>query len=79
VEHSILSPNVQIHSDAEVTDSIILDGVSVGRHARIRRTIIDKGITVPEGMEIGFNLGEDRKKFTVTDTDIVVVPKGFTL
>jgi glucose-1-phosphate adenylyltransferase len=79
VEHSILSPNVQIHSDAEVTDSIILDGVSVGRHARIRRTIIDKGITVPEGMEIGFNFGEDRKKFTVTDTDIVVVPKGFIL
>ena len=79
VEHSILSPNVNIHSYAEVMDSIIMDGVSVGRHARIRRTIIDKGITVPEGMEIGFNLGADRKRFTVTDTDIVVVPKGLRL
>jgi glucose-1-phosphate adenylyltransferase len=79
VEHSILGPNVQVHSSAEVTDSIILEGVSVGRNARIRRTIIDKGIIVPEGMKIGFNLGEDRKKFTVTGTDIVVVPKGMRL
>jgi glucose-1-phosphate adenylyltransferase len=79
IEHSILGPNVQIHTDAEVMDSIILEGVSIGPRARIRRTIIDKGITVPEGMEIGFNLGKDRKRFTVTDTDIVVVPKGMRL
>ncbi len=79
VEHSILGPNVHIHSYAEVMDSIILEGVSIGRHARIRRTIMDKGITVPEGMQIGFNLEEDRKKFTVTGTDIVVVPKGMRL
>ena len=79
VEHSILGPNVQIHSYAEVTDSIILEGVSIGRRARIRRAIIDKGITVPEGMVIGFNLDEDRKRFTLSDTDIVVVPKGMRL
>ena len=60
-------------------ESIILEGVSIGRHAKIRRTIMDKGITVPEGMEIGFDLKEDRKKFTVTDTNIVVVPKGMRL
>jgi len=79
IENSILSPNVQIHSYAEVMDSIILEGVSIRRHARIRRTIIDKGVTVPERMEIGFNLNEDRKRFTVTDTDIVVIPKGMRL
>jgi glucose-1-phosphate adenylyltransferase len=79
IEHSILGPNVQIHSYAEVTDSILMEGVSVGRRARIRRAIIDKGITVPEGMVIGFNLDEDRKRFTLSDTDIVVVPKGMRL
>jgi len=79
VENSILSPNVRVHSYAEVTDSIILEGVSVGRHARIRRTIIDKGVTVREGMEIGFNEGADRKKFTVTEKDIVVIPKGMNV
>ncbi len=79
VENCILSPNVQIHSYTEVMDSIIMEGVSIGRHARIRRSIIDKGIEVPEGMEIGFNLDKDRRKFMVTDTDIVVIPKGMRL
>lgn len=79
IEHSILGPNVQIHSYAEVTDSILMEGVSVGRRARIRRAIIDKGITVPEGMVIGFHLDEDRKRFTLSDTDIVAVPKGMRL
>ncbi len=79
VENSILSPNVQVHSYAEVMDSIVMEGVSIGRHARIRRSIIDKGITISEGIEIGLNLDEDRKRFTVTDADIVVVPKGMRL
>ena len=79
VENCILSPNVRVHSYAEVFDSIIMEGVSIGRHARIRRAIIDKGITIPEGMEIGFNGDEDRKRFTITGSDIVVVPKGLRI
>ena len=79
VENCVLSPNVRVHSYAEVVDSIIMEGVSIGRHARIRRAIIDKGITIPEGMEIGFNGDEDRKRFTLTGSDIVVVPKGLRI
>jgi len=79
VERSILGPNVQIHSYAEATDSIILEGVSIGRHARIRKAIIDKRVTVPEGMAIGFDVDKDSKRFTVTDNNIVVVPKGMRL
>ncbi|MBI4496187.1 MAG: glucose-1-phosphate adenylyltransferase [Deltaproteobacteria bacterium] len=79
VLHSILSPRVRIHSYAEVRDSILMDGVDVGRHARLNRTIIDKWIQIPEGYQIGANLEEDAKKFTVTDSGIVVIPKGTIL
>ncbi len=79
VRRSILSPNVQIHSYASVEDSILMEGVDVGRHARIRRTIIDKDIHIPQGMEIGYRLDEDAKRFTVTPSGIVVVPKGMRL
>jgi glucose-1-phosphate adenylyltransferase len=53
--------------------------VDVGRNAKIKRTIIDKEVQIPEGMEIGYNLDEDAKRFTVTDSGIVVVPKGIRL
>jgi glucose-1-phosphate adenylyltransferase len=79
VKRSILSPNVTIHSFSEVEDSILLGGVDVGRNAKIKRTIIDKEVHIPQGMEIGYHLDEDAKRFTVTASGIVVVPRGIRL
>jgi glucose-1-phosphate adenylyltransferase len=79
VKRSILSPRVMIHSYADIEDSILMEGVDVGRHAKIRRAIIDKDIFIPQRMEIGYHLDEDAKRFTVTESGIVVVPKGIRL
>ena len=79
VKRSILSPRVTIHSFAEVEDSILLEGGDVGRNARIKRTIIDKEVQIPPETEIGYDLDEDAKRFTVTASGIVVVPKGMKL
>ena len=77
INHSILSPFVQIHSHCRVENAILMKGVTVGHHARIRKAIIDEGVTIPPHYTIGYNLEEDRKKFTVTESGIVVVPQGF--
>ena len=79
IKSSILSPKVMIHSYVEVEDSILMEGVDIGRYAKIRRTIIDKEVHIPQGMEIGYDLDEDAKRFTVTASGIVVVPKGMKL
>ena len=79
VKRSVLSPRVVVHSYAEVEDSILLEGVDIGRHAKIRRTIIDKDVQIPPKMEIGYDLDEDAKRFTVTGSGIVVVPRGMRL
>ncbi|MBM3255680.1 MAG: glucose-1-phosphate adenylyltransferase, partial [Candidatus Omnitrophica bacterium] len=62
VQRSILSPNVRISSYSQVYDSILMEGVNVGRHAKIKRAIIDKDVTIPQGMVIGYNVEEDRRK-----------------
>ncbi len=77
VERSILSPNVRVNSYSYVTDSIIMNNCNIGRHSRIRRAIIDKNVTVPEGTEIGFDTETDKKRFTVSETGIVVIPKNY--
>ena len=76
---SILSPNVRIHSYAEVRDSILMEGVDVGRNARLNRVIVDKRVRIPQGYQIGYNLKEDAKKFTVTQSGLVVISKGTLL
>ena len=77
VRRSILSPNVRVNSYAVVEDSILFDGVDVGRHCRIRRAIIDKDVKLPPNTTIGYDLEHDRQRgFTVTETGVVVVPKA---
>lgn len=76
VQNSVLSPNVKIKRDAQVYESILMEGVNVGKKARIKRAIIDKDVSIPDGMVIGYEPKEDKKKFFVTDTGIVVVAKG---
>ncbi|MDD5431983.1 MAG: glucose-1-phosphate adenylyltransferase [Candidatus Omnitrophica bacterium] len=75
VQRSILSPNVRINSYSEVYDSILMEGVNVGRYAKIKRAIIDKDVIIPQGMVIGYDPEEDKKRFTVSDSGIVVVAK----
>jgi len=75
VQRSILSPNVRINSYSDVEDSILMEGVDVGRHAKVRRAIIDKDVKIPAGAEIGYNLERDKKNFYVSEKGIVVVAK----
>ncbi|MCA9076271.1 MAG: glucose-1-phosphate adenylyltransferase [Planctomycetaceae bacterium] len=76
VERSILGPGVRVNSWARVEDSILFEGVDVGRKARVRRAIIDKRVTLPEGIEIGYDSDYDRERgFTVTETGITVIGK----
>ena len=79
VKRSILSPRAHVHSFAEVEDSILFEGVDIGRRAKIRRAIIDKEVHIPQETEIGFNPDEDAKRFTVTPSGIAVVPKWIKL
>jgi glucose-1-phosphate adenylyltransferase len=76
IQRSILSPNVRINSYSQVLDSIIMEGVDVARYAKVKRAIIDKDVKIPQGMVIGYDLEEDKKRFFVTDSGIVVVAKG---
>ncbi|MCF8268184.1 MAG: glucose-1-phosphate adenylyltransferase [Ignavibacteriales bacterium] len=77
VERSLVGFNVRINSYCYITDSIIMDNCNIGRHSRIRRAIIDKNVKVPEGTEIGFDPDADKKRFFVSDTGIVVIPKNY--
>lgn len=75
IERSILGPNCRVNSYAHVSEAVLFSDVQIGRHVRIRRAIIDKGVSIPPGMTIGYDHDEDRKRWYVSSEGVVIVPK----
>jgi len=75
IHRSVLSNRCRINSFAQIDSSILFENVVIGRHAKIRRAIIDKDVEIPPGTEIGYNLELDRKRWFVSESGIVVIPK----
>jgi len=75
VERCILGPSVRINSYAKVVDSVFMDGVDVGRHARVTKAIVDKDVRIPADFVVGEDPEEDKRRFTVTPGGVVVIPR----
>jgi glucose-1-phosphate adenylyltransferase len=74
VKNSILGRGVRVHAGALVEGCVIMDNCDIGRHARIRRAILDKNVTVSERTQIGYDPEADRTRgWHVTDSGIVVL------
>jgi glucose-1-phosphate adenylyltransferase len=75
VIHSVLSAGVRVHSFCEIERSILMPGVEVGRHSRVRNAILDTGTSLPAGSTVGMNAVDDREAgYVVTEGGITVVP-----
>jgi len=73
VIRSVLARGVRLHSFSVVEDSIIFPDVDIGDKAQVRRAIIDRGVKVERGDRIGFDPEEDKKRFFVSDSGIVIL------
>ena len=75
MDRTVTGYNVEIGNYARISDSVILPNVKIGEGCIIRKAIIDKRVEIAPGTQIGVNPEEDRKRFTVTDSGIVVIPR----
>jgi len=73
VRRSVLFSNVRVENGAMVEDAVVLPDVEIARGAVVKRAILDRGCRIQEGLVIGLNPQEDRKRFTVTESGITVV------
>jgi glucose-1-phosphate adenylyltransferase len=77
IHRSVLSNRVRVNSFSEVDESVIFENVNIGRHAKLRRCIVDKDVEVPQGLMVGFDRAVDiARGFVVAEGGITVIPKG---
>ena len=73
VQQSVLSSSVIVSPSAEVSGSVLMSGAQVGQGAKVRHAILGEGVVVPDGVRIGCDFVEDKRRFHVTDNGVVVV------
>ncbi|MGD8593252.1 MAG: glucose-1-phosphate adenylyltransferase, partial [Gammaproteobacteria bacterium] len=76
-QNSILFNNVFVDEESVVEGSLLFEGVRVGKGCRLTNCIVDKNVIIPDRERIGYEMEKDRKRFTVSEKGIVVVPKGY--
>lgn len=75
INQSLLFSHVHARSYSSLKQVVVLPEVTVGRRARIKNAVIDKGVDIPEGIEIGYDAELDASRFTRTDNGVCLVTK----
>jgi glucose-1-phosphate adenylyltransferase len=75
IRRSIIGRGVRVEAGADLDECIILDGVHIGAQARLRRVIADRSTIVPAWSRIGYDAADDRKRFHVSPSGLVVLSR----
>lgn len=75
VNHSLLFPQVQVHSFVQLRDAVVLPEVDIGRYCHLSKIIIDRGCVIPPGTVVGENSQEDARRFYRTEKGVVLITR----
>ncbi|MET3437055.1 glucose-1-phosphate adenylyltransferase [Sphingomonas sp. 1185] len=73
IHRSLLSTGVRTHSFAMLDEAVVLPFCHIGRGARLRRVILDRGVRIPDGLVVGDDPVLDGQRFRRTDKGICLI------
>ena len=73
INQGLLFPRVRCHSYSSLKKVVILPDVTVNRRARIKNCVIDRGVTIPEGLEVGYDESLDASRFRRSNNGICLI------
>ncbi|KQT87987.1 glucose-1-phosphate adenylyltransferase [Aurantimonas sp. Leaf443] len=75
LNRSLLFTGVRQRSFSHVENSVILPHCQIGRHARVKNAVVDRGVIIPDGLVIGEDPELDGQRFRRTESGICLVTK----
>ncbi len=73
IHRSLLFTGVHTHSYATVEGGVVLPYADIGRHARLRNVVVDRGVRIPEGLVVGEDPVLDAARFRRSDRGICLI------
>jgi glucose-1-phosphate adenylyltransferase len=76
VSNSVLFSSVRVHSFCTIDQAVLLPDVTVGRHCRLSRVVVDRGCELPEHLVVGEDPVLDAQRFERSDTGVVLITRA---
>ena len=76
VIRSLLSTGTKVHSYSHLEEAVVLPGCNIGRGARLRRVVLDRGVRIPEGLVVGDDAALDTERFRRTPNGICLITQA---
>ncbi|HTI81084.1 MAG TPA: glucose-1-phosphate adenylyltransferase [Acetobacteraceae bacterium] len=76
LRRSLLFTRVHMHSYSHIDSSVVLPDVSIGRGARLRNVIVDRGVIIPEGLQVGDDPVADARRFRRTAQGVTLITQA---
>ncbi|MGB8339693.1 MAG: glucose-1-phosphate adenylyltransferase [Burkholderiales bacterium] len=73
VGRSLLFSRCRVNSYCKLGEAVLLPGVIVGRHSRLKRVVIDRGVIIPEGTVVGEDPLDDARRFERTEKGVTLI------
>lgn len=76
MKESLLFTGVRVNSYADVDRAVILPDAVIGRSARLKNVVIDRGVKIPEGLVVGEDPEFDASRFRRTEKGVCLITQA---
>ena len=75
VSNSVLFSNVLVRSFARVDQAVVLPDVDIGRNCRITKAVVDRRVSLPDGLVVGEDPVLDAQRFHRSESGVVLITR----
>ena len=73
IKRSLLFTGVRVNSYSNIENTVVLPYVEIGRRVKLANAIIDAGVKIPAGLEVGVDPEVDARRFRRTERGVCLI------
>ena len=73
LRRTLLFTGVRVNSYSSLEEAVVLPDCQIARNVRLRKVVIDRGVSIPEGMVVGEDAALDARRFRRTEAGVCLI------
>ena len=73
MKRSLIFTGVRANSYSTLEEAVVLPDCTIGRNATLKKVVLDRGVTIPEGLVVGEDAALDAKRFRRSESGVCLI------